>query len=220
MPTAARFVATEIAPLMKSAGFRRRGSEFALAGPEDQIGVVAVRPNNRGADGLLGLSLSYGVVVPALRSYREFLGVRPFSFPAVDEALVWKEVRHPFEVVPGENTYFFPFRWALPDEQAARMGELMRRALEEEVIPGVRELFDTEVQVKMLRLSPESGVRGFESTAGEVLARLRYGVDHPSIRAAIARLNAFDVFGRWLQTQLSVETTEAHGAESRPPQSS
>lgn len=158
---------------MQTEGFRRRGSEFALDGPDDLIGVVSVRPNNRGADGWLGVSLTYGVIVPALRAYRESLGVRPFPFPAVDEALVWKEVRHPFEVVEGENSHLFPFRWALPDEQAPQLGELMRRALVEEVIPGVRDLFDTETQVRMLKLAPEFGVRGFESTAGEVMARLR-----------------------------------------------
>ena len=198
MPTIAQLVAVEVAPLMKDAGFRRRGSEFTLDGPDGLAGVVSLRADNRGADGLLGVSLAYGVVTPALREYRASKGAAPFPFPSVDEALVWKEVRHPFHVVDRENTFLFPFRWALPDGQSARLGALLRRALVEEVIPGVRALFDTEVQVRMLHLPPDTGWRGFEPKAGEVLARLRYGPDDPRTKTALAALPPDDDFRAWV----------------------
>lgn len=201
MPTVAQFVSAEIAPLMKSVGYRRKGGRFAIDGPDGLIGVVAVTTDNRGADGLLGVNLSYGVVVPTHLEYWLSIGLKPFPFPAVDEALVWKEVAHPFTRVEGDVSdmnWLFPFRWALPDEQAPRLGELMRQALTDEVIPGVQNLFDTEAQVRWLSLPPDLGVRaGFERKQGRVLAYLRYGADDPRTRAALAELEPEAPVAKW-----------------------
>lgn len=130
-------------PSLKAAGFRRKGREASLAGPDGRIAFVSFRSYRLPA--APGFYCAYGMVTPAHMAWWEERSGPLSSAPLLGSALVMVQV-----VAPDRARAFASAGrddwWGLyPDSDEAELGRQFTEALVGRVIPDLESWSDPEV---------------------------------------------------------------------------
>jgi hypothetical protein len=185
-------------PVLKQAGFRRRGREFILDGPSGPLGAVGFYPNALPES--MGFFLQYGIVTPAMLEMSVENGVPIPKWLSPSEALLMVQVFAPSH----QRDWLSPYRWRMGDEaHIEHLGKELHSVLTGEVIPNIRLWFDPkELAGAMEPHRPGRFPRMAPPTRAPAMALLEAGPSEDLDRA-LARLADDDPVRRWIEARLA-----------------
>jgi hypothetical protein len=149
-------------PVFSAAGFRKRGRQFALAGPGGRVGFAAFYPHDLPQDP--GFWLQYGMIVPArLEWLADKLAGEDVSLqglPLLSQALVSAYAACPAQLQRGDySAHTRRNRWPLRlSGDDAELGADLGAALQSKVIPDLRWWFDPDSLADSIEEMPEGFV--------------------------------------------------------------
>jgi hypothetical protein len=130
-------------PALKAAGFRRKGREVSITGPDGRIGFVAFRSYKMPQ--APGFYCAYGMVTPGHSAWWRERGASPSSVPLLGSALMMVQVHAPDSArsleVMGRPDWWGLYRGYDDAERGKRMSEV----LVEQVIPDLNSWLDPAV---------------------------------------------------------------------------
>jgi hypothetical protein len=134
------FLRAYVHPVLKAAGFRRKGRELSIIGPDGRIGFVHITSYN--LPQAPGFYCAYGMVTPAHLAWWEGRGVSSSSGPLLGLALVMVQLLAPDPErslgSAGSHDWWGLYR----DSDLADMGERIGANLRDQVIPDLNSWFD------------------------------------------------------------------------------
>jgi hypothetical protein len=139
--TLTNFLSAFAYPVVKSAGFERKGREFRLVDEKGSQAYIGFYPDM--LDESAGFAVIYGVAAPLHLEWLRDTGraVRPWLGPS--ETLLRVQAYSPDWVDRWTTPDVDPYRWSFSDEQSAQaVGKLLADRLSDEVLPRLRSWFD------------------------------------------------------------------------------
>jgi hypothetical protein len=200
------FLRTYVYPSLKTAGFRRKGREASITGPEGRIGYVAFSACD--LPQAPGFYCAYGMVTPSHLAWWEGRNASPSSVPLFGLALVMVQVVAPDPVrafaAAARNDW-----WGLyPDVDKAELGHQIGEILVEQVIPDVKSWFDAEALAVDIAQRRDGLTPLMDQRHAEAMAWLDVKGAEERVERAIATLPPDDMVREWMEARLAARSAD------------
>ena len=197
------FIRRYATPILKNAGYRRRGRRYMIDGPRGRQAIIHCDPQVD-AD-WTALELAYGVTTPAHRQFRESRGIPDEPWPYANYALVHSRLFSPEFARTGAPGPVLPATWVLGDaEHTAQVGAAFAEGLEREVLPQIKAWFDPEVTVQTVAHPPSGvGVGIASGPRAEAIALLDVDDAGDRLQQTLDRLPLEDMVRVWVEDRLA-----------------
>jgi hypothetical protein len=197
------FLRDQAFELLESAGFLRRGRDFAQTGPGGKVAVVGFYPDDIGVEGEVGFIVQYGLVSPSHLARRQSKGRPTPTWPSPSDALLMVQAMSPDPLQHDGSPSSRPARWVFDARtDAEALGGHLRATLSNEVIPTLRSWYDAETLADAILQRPE-GTFIMMSPVGRAVAVALLD-DGPSERLthALKELPEQDPVRTWIEGRL------------------
>ena len=195
------FLRVHAYPPLRSAGFRRRGRELSIPGPDGRIGFVAF--SSYGLPVAPGFYCAYGMVTPSHLAWWDSRNVSPSSGPLFGLALVMVQMVAPDPVrafaSAGRNDW-----WGLYAEvDKAHLGQQIGEMLVEQVVPDVKSWFNPEALAVDIAQRRAGLIPLMDQRHAEAMAWLDVKGAEERVERAIATLPPDDMVRGWIEARLA-----------------
>lgn len=218
-PNLNSFLSAFAYPILKEAGYERKGREFRLVGPRGRQAYLGFYPDI--LHDSVGFVASYGVTTLLHRKWLESAGIfgRPWLGPS--ETLLRVQEYAPEWVDKNTTPDVNAYRWSYSDEQStASIGAILAARLREQILPRLSSWFDAHRLAEAALGGDYSWIRRF--MPAELTAAVALAEEGPSNRIDELLAQAADRdragLGDWIKTQVLVDayprTREADTSQS------